>query len=551
MLKKYFSDLKKEFGGYNPKKLMQDAMAGLTVAAVALPLALAFAVSSGADAASGLVTAIFAGIITGILSGASFQISGPTGAMAAILLTLSAKYGITGIMLAGLVSGIILVLASILKVGRLVSFIPAPVITGFTSGIAIIIALGQIDNFFGTHSEGESAVEKIISYGRLGFDINWQAVMFGAIVMFIMIIFPKKWNAVVPASLIGIIVTLVINLFINPDAAASTVKEVGAIPQSLLTENSLILKGIDLSHIMDIIVPAFSIAALGMVESLLCGASAGKMKNEKLDADRELMAQGIGNIVIPLFGGIPATAAIARTSVAIKSGGQTRLVSVFHSVVLLASMFLLGGVMSRIPLSALAGVLMITAFRMNDWNEIGHIFKHKFKSEISQFLLTMIATVVFDLTVAIIIGVFFAVILYVAKSSELKVTVQDVDDSRLKEKGLTGDHSQIKLVYLTGPLFFGNSEKLENAVENMEECSTVIFSMRAVPILDSNVMHVLDHIYNHFSEKGARVIFCGLNPDVQRMFKRSGFEEKITAENICWDAIAAIKSVEEKTLQNA
>ncbi len=544
MLKKYFRDLKKEFGGYNVKKLSKDAMAGLTVAAVALPLALAFAVSSGADAASGLVTAIFAGIVTGLLSGASFQISGPTGAMAAILLTLSAKHGISGIMLAGLLSGAVLVLASLLKVGKLVSFIPSPVIVGFTSGIAIIIALGQIDNFFGTVSEGENAIEKLASYGRLGFEINWQAVMFGAVVMLIMILFPKKLNAIVPSSLVGIIVSLIINFIINPDAATSAVAEVGAIPQSLLTENSLIIKGFDFSYISDLIMPALSIAALGMVESLLCGASAGKMKNEKLDADRELAAQGIGNMIIPLFGGIPSTAAIARTSVAIKSGGQTRLVSVFHSLVLLASMFLLGGVMSRIPLSALAGVLMVTAFRMNDWTDIKHMFRHKFKSEISQFLITMAATVVFDLTVAIVIGVVLAIVLYVAKSSELKVTVQEVDDSKIKDKGLTGDHSAVRLVYLTGPLFFGNSEKLTAAVEEMNACSAVIFSMRAVPLIDSNVMHILDEMYNGFAEKGTRVIFCGLNPDVRRMFDRSGFTEKITEKNICWDAVAAIKETE-------
>ena len=383
MFKKYVSDLKAEFKGYNGKKLTQDLMAGLTVAAVALPLALAFGVSSGADAASGLVTAIVAGIVIGILSGASYQISGPTGAMAAILLSVSAKYGITGVLTAGFISGAILIIAAVCRVGKLVSYLPAPVITGFTSGIAIIIALGQIDNFFGTHSVGENQIAKIGSYfsGTGNFNPNWWAVMFGGLVVLIMIVYPKKWNAVVPSSLVGIIVALIVNMVFFEQG---TVAEVGAIPSSLVTDDSIIRKGFDFANITNLIMPAVLIAALGMIESLLCGASAGKMKGERLDASRELIAQGIGNMVIPLLGGVPATAAIARTSVAIKSGGQTRLVSVFHSVVLILSMFLLGGVMSRIPMAALAGVLMVTAFRMNDWAAIKSIFKKKFKSSILQ-----------------------------------------------------------------------------------------------------------------------------------------------------------------------
>ena len=286
MIKKYISDLRKEFNGYNGKKLTADLMAGLTVAAVALPLALAFGVSSGADAASGLITAIVAGILTGVLSGASYQISGPTGAMTAILLTVSAKYGLQGVFLAGAISGVILLLAALLKFGKLVSYIPLPVITGFTSGIAIIIALGQIDNFFGTASEGENALQKFISYGRLGFDPNYYAVMFGVIVIAIMLLYPKKLNAKFPASLASIIIALIIQIIFDFD-----VSEVGAIPKTLLLENRLMLSAVTFESIKVLITPAASIAALGMIESLLCGASAGKMKNEKIDASRELVAQ--------------------------------------------------------------------------------------------------------------------------------------------------------------------------------------------------------------------------------------------------------------------
>lgn len=543
MFKKYVSDLKAEFKGYNGKKLTQDLMAGLTVAAVALPLALAFGVSSGADAASGLVTAIVAGIVIGILSGASYQISGPTGAMAAILLSVSAKYGITGVLTAGFISGAILIIAAVCRVGKLVSYLPAPVITGFTSGIAIIIALGQIDNFFGTHSVRENQIAKIGSYfsGTGNFNPNWWAVMFGGLVVLIMIVYPKKWNAVVPSSLVGIIVALIVNMVFFEQG---TVAEVGAIPSSLVTDDSIIRKGFDFANITNLIMPAVSIAALGMIESLLCGASAGKMKGERLDASRELIAQGIGNMVIPLLGGVPATAAIARTSVAIKSGGQTRLVSVFHSVVLILSMFLLGGVMSRIPMAALAGVLMVTAFRMNDWAAIKSIFKKKFKSSILQYVLTMVSTVVFDLTVAIVIGVVAAMIVFVVKSSELRVTSSDIDEDKLKGKVRSGHHEEFKVVYVSGPLFFGTQEKLINQLEALCGNPQVILSMRGVPTADDISLSELERLYNTLREKGTQISFTGVQTAVSEMMDRAGFRERIGEEHFYWDAVAAIKALE-------
>lgn len=543
MIRKYISDLKKEFSGYNGKKLTQDMMAGLTVAAVALPLALAFGVSSGADAASGLITAITAGIVIGVLSGASYQISGPTGAMAAILLSVSAKFGITGVLTAGFLSGIVLLIASVCRVGKLVSYLPAPVITGFTSGIAIIIALGQIDNFFGTRSVGEDQIEKIASYftGKGSFSPDWLTVMFGAMVVLIMVIYPKKWNAVVPSSLVGIIVALIVNMVFFEQG---TVAEVGAIPSSLVTSDSIIMKGFDFGHITSLIMPAFSIAALGMIESLLCGASAGKMKGERLDAGRELMAQGIGNMLIPLLGGVPATAAIARTSVAIKSGGQTRLVSVFHSVVLILSMFLLGGVMSRIPMAALAGVLMVTAFRMNDWAAIKSIFSKKFKSSISQYIITMAATVVFDLTIAIVIGVVAAMVVFVVKSSELRVVSSDIDESRLEGKVNSGHHEEFKVVYVSGPLFFGTQEKLIEQLQSLEGSRQVILSMRGVPTADDISLAELEKLYNTLREKGTQISFTGVQTAVKEMMDRAGFRQRIGEEHFYWDAVAAIKALE-------
>ncbi|HAQ39510.1 MAG TPA: SulP family inorganic anion transporter [Clostridiales bacterium] len=539
MIKQYFQDLKLEFKGYNSKKFTQDAMAGLTVTAVALPLALAFGVSSGADAAAGLITAIIAGILIGGLSGASYQISGPTGAMSAILMSLAMKNGIDGVLLAGFLSGVILLIAAALRFGKLVTFIPSPVVTGFTSGIAIIIALGQIDNFFGTTSQGENALQKLLSYGTLGFSPNLYAVMFGVLVILIMVVWPKKWNARFPSSLAGIIIALAVNWILK-----LPVSVVGDIPRTLLSENRLAFSTITLSNITNLLSPAVSIAMLGMIESLLCGASAGKMKNEKLNADRELMAQGIGNMIIPFFGGVPATAAIARTSVAIKSGGQTRMVSVIHSVGLLASMFLFGSVMSEIPLAALAGVLMVTAWRMNEWREIKYIFNKKFGTAIIEFVVTMAATVMFDLTIAILIGVFLGIMIYVAKNSELKVDVSPVDTKRIKGHGVSDNHSNTKIAYLTGPLFFVTREKLKLLTEYADDTENIIISMRAVTTIDESAVSEFREVVSEISEGGTNILFCGIQPSVKEMFDRSGMTDLIGSRLIFWDAIEALKHLD-------
>ena len=547
VIKKYINDLKREFQGYNAKKFSKDLMAGLTVAAVALPLALAFGVSSGADAASGLITAILAGIVIGVLSGASYQISGPTGAMAAILISLSTKFGMQGVLMAGLLSGVILIVLAVLKVGKLVSYIPVPVITGFTSGIAIIIALGQIDNFFGTTSKGESSLAKLWSYTELGFSPNLYAVGFGILVVVIMIVYPKKLQAYFPSSLAAIVFAVIINFIVNPDAKTSSVAEVGAIPRKLITDQSLIMNGFDFSNITQLIMPAISIALLGMIESLLCGAAAGKMKGEKLDSTRELIAQGVGNVVIPLFGGVPATAAIARTSVVIKSGGQTRVASVIHSVTLILSMFLLGGIMSRIPLAALAGVLMVTAFRMNDWAAIKQLFSKKLKYSALQFVITMIATVVFDLTVAIVIGVVAAMLLFILKSSNLSIEISDIDDKKLgyKEHNI---HSNIKIVYLAGPLFFGTQDQLTKALENIGDLKAVVFSMRGVPNIDDSAISELETLLDEYRKRGTIVLFCGVHADVLKTMDRAGFKNKVGDDCFLWDAITAIEKLD-KDLQ--
>lgn len=539
MIKQYFQDLRLEFQDYNSKKFSSDIMAGLTVTAVALPLALAFGVSSGAGAASGIISAIIAGLVMGGLAGASYQVSGPTGTMIAILASVYAVYGTEGILITGFLSGILLLIAAVFHFGKLVTFIPGPVITGFTSGIAIIIALGQIDNFFGTVSSGKTNVEKLLSYIELGFQPNIYAVLIGVLVIAIMIFWPKKWSAKFPSSLAGLIIALAFNWFID-----FPVKLVGDIPNTIFLENRLSLGSIQLSEMISLISPALSIAILCMIESLLCGASAGKIKNQPLNADRELVAQGLGNMLIPFFGGIPASAVLARTSVGLKSGGQTRVVSIVQSLGLLFSMLFLGKFISRIPMAALAGVLMVTAWRMNEWNEIRFIFGKKFGTAMVEFTITMLATVMFDLTIAILIGVLSGMMIFIIKDTELKIDVSPVDLKRIKGHEVSADHMSTKIIYLTGPLFFITREKLKQITVHATNTENIIISMRAVTTIDESAVSEFKDVIGNINKSNINILFCGIQPNVKEMFDRSGITDLIGEDLIFWDAIEALKYLE-------
>lgn len=537
LIRNYVQQLKKEFKNYSGTDLIKDLMAGLTVAAVALPLALAFGVSSGATAAAGLVTAIIAGLVIGAFSGGFYQISGPTGAMAAILMSVIAGYGLQGVFAATLIAGVLLVLCGIFHIGRLTSFIPAPVITGFTSGIAVIIAMGQIDNFFGVASEGSSAVQKLFSYGHLGFPVNLQAVLLGMFVVLFMVFFPKKWNAVVPASFLSIIIATVISVVMKLD-----VETVGAIPKTLFLEDRLDIAALNLQDIKGLFGPAVSIAMLGMIESLLCGASAGKMANVRLNSDQELVAQGIGNIILPFFGGIPATAAIARTSVALKSGARTRLTGIFHALGLLVFMFILGPVMARIPLSALAGVLMVTAFRMNDWKEIRYIFSHHFKGAAAKYLITMAATILFDLTTAILLGVVTGLVLLVSRLSHIEINYEKVDMSRINnaDERLNKKYENAAVAYLTGTIIFANTQNIEEILVKMQEFDTVLLSMRGVSYMDISGAITFMQVLAELQKQGKKIFLCGVPNSTMMMLKRSGIYDMIGENNFYWSVERAL-----------
>ena len=512
-IKRYKNLLQQEFRHYSKAKLQKDLLAGLTVAAVALPLALAFGVSSGADAAAGMITAIIAGIVIGSLSGGFYQISGPTGAMAAILMGIIATQGLAGVLVATFIAGAILLIAGLFKLGNLTSFIPSPVITGFTSGIAIIIALGQIDNFFGTTSVGDSALAKLMSY-RFNFTPDLPTLLLGIIVLLFLVFYPKKWSQFLPASLVAIILATFASILFQLPVA-----KVGKIPTSLLTGERLHIATLNFSLIKQLFFPAVSIAMLGMIESLLCGASAGRMTGKDLDSNQELIAQGIGNMILPFFGGIPATAAIARTSVAIKSGAQTRLAGIFHALFLFLSMIIFAPIMSQIPMAALASVLLITSWRMHEWTTIKTMIQQKNRTAILLFFVTMLSTIIFDLSIAIVIGVICGCIFFIAKSARISIVTEEIDWQRmaLPHSDVSSDWA---VIYITGPLFFMSASQLKQELDQVVDKEGIIFSLRGVPSIDVTALDTFADYFSVARLKNKKLVFTSMQPEVEKQFQQ-------------------------------
>ncbi len=547
MLQEWPRMWRREFAGYNKTTLQKDVLAGITVAAVALPLALAFGVASGADAAAGMVTAVLAGIVIGILGGAPYQISGPTGAMSAVLIVLASRYGLQGMWFAGLLAGFILLLLGIFRLGRVVALIPGPVITGFTSGIAIIIALGQIDNLLGVSTPAaENVIEKMRYYAEHGVTPNPEAILLGLLVVATMLVWPRfKFGQRIPGSLVGIILaTLVVVL------AHWQVPVIGAIPRTILLENRLSFGQIPWQEVSNLVIPAMSIAALGAIESLLCGAVAGNMTGIRLNNNLELIAQGVGNMMIPFFGGVPATAAIARTSVNIKSGGITRLSPILHGILLLLAALLLANVIGQVPLAALAGVLLVTAWRMNEWHTIHFYFNHRLKHAIIAFGITLAATVVLDLTQAILIGFGISTLIFMAQMSELRISRKPVEVERLTELGQQFVHPghDIAVYYLSGPLFFAAARRLLEFVESHDEpAASLILSIRGVPLIDATGVEVLRELLHRQRQGGGDILLASMDERVQLLLERAGFLAELGPAHVFWSADKAIAALGAET----
>ena len=530
-----------EFAGYDAAQFRRDLLAGLTVGAVALPLALAFGVAGGASAAAGIVTAILSGIIIAGLGGSSYQISGPTGAMSAVLIVLAQRYGLSGIWVACLLAGVFMVLLGVFKLGRYISFIPSPVITGFTSGIALIIAIGQLDNVLGVKTAAaENALVKFFDYFLHPPSPDWHSMLVAGLVMLTMIIMPRFTKSI-PGSLVGLAIASVIVAGLGWN-----IPTIGSIPRTILLDERLTWTSIPWAQLPNLVPAAISIAALGAIESLLCGAVGANMTGEPMDSNQELIGQGIGNMLIPFFGGVPATAAIARTSVAIKSGAVTRMTSFIHTLVLIASVFVLGSLIGRIPMAALGGVLLMTAWRMNEWESIHFFTRSRIKHALAGMFITMLATVALDLTQAILIGIAISALIYLQQSAvTTEVKAMPIDPQRMRGLGpdLEIPCPKVHVYYLTGPIFFGSVHNILESFETAREYRTLIISMRGVPMIDIMGAQALTQIIEEQHEQHGEVYFSGVQPAVREMLNRTGVMDLVGEERIFWSADQAILAV--------
>jgi len=531
---KFFSVIKK----YSANQFFKDVTAGIIVAIIALPLSIALALASGVEPACGIYTAIAAGFVVSLLGGSRVQIAGPTAAFASIVAGVVATQGMDGLFIATVLAGIILILMGVFKLGSLIKFIPETITVGFTAGIAVTIVIGQIKDFLGlTYAQGikpVEAIEKIeANIGAID-TFSWQSLVVGAVSLAILIIYPKLEKRI-PPSLVAVIVGALMVAFIPTLAdGVFTIGELYTIPKGLPKVD---FKGMDISFgkITAVIPDAFTIAILAAIESLLSCVVADSMVNSKHKSNAELVAQGAANIASVLFGGIPATGAIARTAANAKNGGRTPVAGMVHSVVLLLVLLFLMPYAGLIPMPTIAAILFMVAYNMSEWRRFVKIVKTAPKGDISVMVLTFALTVIFDLVVAIAVGMVLAAMLFMKRmSDEAGVSgwryTEDENDADSIELRKIPEH--IRIYEIDGPLFFGSADKiLEIRVKDFTKC--LILRMRSVPAVDATAMSSLENLFELCEKKGIRLIFSHVNEQPLKAMKKSGLYERVGENNFC------------------
>ncbi|MBQ2973246.1 MAG: sulfate permease [Clostridia bacterium] len=524
---KLFSSLK----SYSGKKFANDLIAGVIVAIIALPLSIALAIASGVSPEKGLYTAIIAGFVIAFLGGSNVNISGPTAAFATIVAGIVAQFGTSGLVIATIMAGLILILMGIFRFGSLIKFIPHTITTGFTSGIALTIVIGQIKDFLGlSFPEGTHAVETVEKLEAVAKSIatfNWQALVVGAVAMAVLIVWPKI-SKKIPGSLIAVVVGVVMVKALKMDV--NTVGDLYAISRDL---PSFSVPEFSFNTIKQLLPSAFTIAILAGIESLLSCVVSDGMINDKHNSNTELIAQGVGNICSGLFGGIPATGAIARTAANVKNGGRTPVAGIIHAAVLLLILVVLMPYAAWIPMPVIAAILFMVAYNMCEWRQFVKICKTAPKSDILVLVVTFVLTVVFDLVVAIEVGMLIAVVLFMKRMADVANvrtwTSHGEDISADSERMKTiPDHTEV--VEFEGPMFFASSEKFAS-VPVKEGVKTIILRMRNVPSLDATAMRSLYEIYNGCKKNGLTLILSHANEQPLSVMKKSGFYDEVGAEN--------------------
>lgn len=533
---------------------MADLMAGIIVGIVALPLAIAFGIASGVSPERGLFTAIIGGFIVSFLGGSNVQIGGPTGAFIVIVYGIIQNFGVEGLAIATVIAGIMLVLMGVLKLGTVIKFIPYPIVVGFTSGIALTIFATQMKDLFGLSIEKVPAdfLSKWVVYFQHIDTINWWALLIG-LLSILVIVYTPRVSRKVPGSLVAIIVMTLIVFVLRNYAGITAIETIGdrfVINAALPTPEGF---SFNLETINRLLPSAFTIAMLGAIESLLSATVADGVTGDKHNSNTELIAQGAANIVVPLFGGIPVTGAIARTMTNINNGGRTPVAGIIHAVVLLLILLFLGPLTKHIPMACLAGVLIIVSYNMSEWRTFRSLMKNP-KGDVAVLLVTFFLTVIFDLTIAIEIGLLIAMFIFmtrVTETTKISVTTDQIDLSEGSEVAVEEETlvlpQGVEVYEIDGPFFFGIANKFESVMQRVGDKPQVrIFRMRKVPFMDSTGLHNLESLLRLSQAEEIQLILSGVNDTVRNLLIKSGFAEKIGKENICSNINEAVLKAGER-----
>ena len=536
---KLFSSLKK----YDKKTFMADLMAGIIVGIVALPLAIAFGIASGVSPEKGIITAIVAGMMISIFGGSKVQIGGPTGAFIVIVYGIIQQYGIQGLTIATLMAGVFLIGLGVLRLGTIIKYIPYPIVVGFTSGIAVTIFTTQIKDLFGMSMDSVPSdfIEKWGAYVANIANIDpWSAAV-GIISVIIISLMPKL-SKKVPGSLVAIIIMTVAVLLLKNYAGITTIETIGdrfsinsQLPGAVVPE-------LTWETIKGLVGPAVTIAVLGAIESLLSATVADGVIGDHHNSNTELIGQGIANIASPLFGGIPATGAIARTMANINNGGRTPVAGIIHAVVLLLIFLFLMPLAKYIPMACLAGVLVVVAYGMSGWRSFATMVHRNPKSDVTVLLLTFFLTIIFDLTIAIEFGLVCACLLFMrrmAETTDVHAILDEIDlneDADMQRGNL--EHltipKNVEVYEINGPYFFGAGNRFEDIMARYGRRPKVrIIRMRKVPFIDSTGMHNLENMCLMSQREGITVVLSGVNKKVEDVLKRNNFNKLLGEENIC------------------
>ncbi|MBR1687138.1 MAG: sulfate permease [Prevotella sp.] len=539
---------------YDRKTFSADLMAGIIVGIVALPLAIAFGIASGVTPEKGIITAIVAGLIVSLFGGSRVQIGGPTGAFIIIIYGIIQQYGMEGLTIATLMAGVFLILFGILHLGTIIKYIPYPIIVGFTSGIAVTIFTTQIKDLLGLtiDSVPSDFVEKWVCYVQHIGSIDWWSAAVGILSVVVIALTPR-FSKRIPGSLIAIILMTVAALLLKQYAGVTTIETIG---DRFSISNKLpgaVVPEMTWETVKSLVQPAITIAILGAIESLLSATVADGVIGDHHRSNTELIAQGMANLASPLFGGIPATGAIARTMTNINNGGRTPIAGVIHAAVLLLIFLFLMPLAQYIPMACLAGVLVIVAYNMCGWRSFVALMKNP-KSDVTVLWVTFLLTIIFDLTIAIEVGIVCACLLFMrrmAETTDVRVILDEIDpndDADIEAGNL--EHLTIpkgvEVYEINGPYFFGAGNRFEEIMATFGSRPEVrIIRMRKVPFVDSTGIHNLTNLCLMSRREGIQVVLSGVNPDVQAVLERTGFRDIVGSDNICSHINLALARAEE------